>query len=115
MVAADVLVTKAGPGTIAEAAALGLPVLLTSYLPGQEAGNVDVVVDGGCGTYEEDPGGIADTVAGWLAGGDALEVMGRNATAAGRPEAAKEIVVDIGERVLRMQEARQRASAVDPV
>jgi 1,2-diacylglycerol 3-beta-galactosyltransferase len=35
MVAADVLVTKAGPGTIAEAAAVGLPVLLTSFLPGK--------------------------------------------------------------------------------
>ena len=29
MVAADILVTKAGPGTIAEAASVGLPVLLT--------------------------------------------------------------------------------------
>jgi 1,2-diacylglycerol 3-beta-galactosyltransferase len=29
MVAADVLVTKAGPGTIAEAAAVGLPIMLT--------------------------------------------------------------------------------------
>ena len=29
MVAADILITKAGPGTIAEAAAVGLPVMLT--------------------------------------------------------------------------------------
>jgi 1,2-diacylglycerol 3-beta-galactosyltransferase len=36
MVAADVLVTKAGPGTIAEAAAVGLPIMVTSHLPGQE-------------------------------------------------------------------------------
>jgi 1,2-diacylglycerol 3-beta-galactosyltransferase len=35
MVAADVLITKAGPGTIAEAASVGLPVLLTSFLPGK--------------------------------------------------------------------------------
>ena len=28
------------PGTIAEASTIGLPVLLTSHLPGQEAGNV---------------------------------------------------------------------------
>jgi 1,2-diacylglycerol 3-beta-galactosyltransferase len=35
MVASDVLVTKAGPGTIAEAAAVGLPVMLTSFLPGK--------------------------------------------------------------------------------
>ena len=32
MVAADVLVTKAGPGTIAEAAAVGLPVMMTRYV-----------------------------------------------------------------------------------
>ena len=29
MVASDVLVSKAGPGTIAEAAAVGLPVMMT--------------------------------------------------------------------------------------
>ena len=46
-VAADVLVSKAGPGTIAEAAAVGLPVMVTSHLPGQEAGNVDIVLNGG--------------------------------------------------------------------
>ena len=45
MVAADVLVSKAGPGTIAEAASVGLPVMMTSFLPGQEAGNVDVVLE----------------------------------------------------------------------
>jgi 1,2-diacylglycerol 3-beta-galactosyltransferase len=32
MAASDVLVTKAGPGTIAEAAAVGLPVFLTRYV-----------------------------------------------------------------------------------
>jgi 1,2-diacylglycerol 3-beta-galactosyltransferase len=35
MLASDVLVTKAGPGTIAEAMSSGLPTLLSSYLPGQ--------------------------------------------------------------------------------
>ena len=49
MVAADVLVTKAGPGTISEAAAVSLPVMLTSFLPGQEEGNIDFVIDGGFG------------------------------------------------------------------
>ena len=32
MVAADILVSKAGPGTIAEAASVGLPVMLTRYV-----------------------------------------------------------------------------------
>ena len=36
MEVADCLVTKAGPGTIAEAAIRGLPTMLSSYLPGQE-------------------------------------------------------------------------------
>lgn len=56
MVAADVLVSKAGPGTIAEAASVGLPVMVTSHLPGQEAGNVDIVLNGGFGDFCEDPG-----------------------------------------------------------
>jgi 1,2-diacylglycerol 3-beta-galactosyltransferase len=43
MACADVCVTKAGPGTIAECSARALPVILSSYLPGQEAGNVRFV------------------------------------------------------------------------
>jgi 1,2-diacylglycerol 3-beta-galactosyltransferase len=35
MGASDLLVTKAGPGTIAEAMTRGLPLVLSSYLPGQ--------------------------------------------------------------------------------
>lgn len=35
MTASDLLVTKAGPGTIAEAMTRGLPMILSSYLPGQ--------------------------------------------------------------------------------
>ena len=41
MVATDMPVSHAGPGNISEAAALGLPVMLASYLPGQEEGNID--------------------------------------------------------------------------
>lgn len=35
MAASDLLVTKAGPGTIAEAMTRGLPLVLSSFLPGQ--------------------------------------------------------------------------------
>ena len=48
MGAADLIVTKAGPGTIAEAAIRGLPVLLSAYLPGQVCVGVGVWVCG-CG------------------------------------------------------------------
>ena len=50
---ADVLVTKAGPGTIAEAAIRGLPTMLSSHLYGQEWGNVPFVVDAGWGESRE--------------------------------------------------------------
>ncbi len=45
----DVVVTKAGPGTIAEASCCGTPMLLTSHLPGQEAGNAEIVTRAGAG------------------------------------------------------------------
>jgi 1,2-diacylglycerol 3-beta-galactosyltransferase len=51
MGAADILVTKAGPGTIAEAFIAGLPVLLYDAVPGQEEGNVDYVVNRGAGAW----------------------------------------------------------------
>jgi len=96
MVAADVLVTKAGPGTIAEAAAVGLPVMLTSYLPGQEAGNVNFVLEKGFGDYCDDPVSIADEVTCWLKDSKLLEAMSHAARATGQPTAAADIVLDIG-------------------
>merc|ERR1712146_111054 len=61
--ASNILVTKAGPGTIAEAMIVGLPLVLSTFLPGQEAGNVPYVVDGGFGLYgNEDSACIAECV-----------------------------------------------------
>lgn len=97
MVAADVLVSKAGPGTIAESAAVGLPVMVTSYLPGQEAGNVDIVLNGGFGDFCEDPETIALEIACWLQESELLEKMSRKAMRVGYPNAAEEIALDIGE------------------
>ena len=96
MVAADVLVSKAGPGTIAEAAAVGLPVMITSFLPGQEAGNVDIVLDGGFGDFKKEPKKIAEGVASWLLDNKKLDEMSKMSTAAGNPSAAADIVEDIG-------------------
>lgn len=98
MAAADVLVTKAGPGTIAEAAAVGLPVMLTSYLPGQEAGNVDYVLEKGFGDFCDEPAEIADEVACWLQDDKLMETMSRLAHSSGHPHAAADIVLDIGSR-----------------
>ncbi len=51
MRASDVIVTKAGPGTIMEALSCGLPIILTSAIPGQEVGNIDFVVQHNVGVY----------------------------------------------------------------
>lgn len=54
MVAADAIVTKAGPGTLSEAFAAGLPVLITGFVPGQEEGNVTWAVSSGAGRETRD-------------------------------------------------------------
>jgi 1,2-diacylglycerol 3-beta-galactosyltransferase len=46
---ADLVVTKAGPGMIAEAACCGTPLLLASHLPGQERRNTELVEQAGAG------------------------------------------------------------------
>ena len=100
MAAADLIVTKAGPGTIAEACTRELPVMLSAYLPGQEQGNVSFVVDGGFGDFATDPGVIAKTVVGWLQDETALRQMSRQAGEQGRPRATLKIAQAIGQKWL---------------
>lgn len=45
MTASDMIITKAGPGTIAESLICGLPVLLNGFVPCQEEGNVPFVLN----------------------------------------------------------------------
>ena len=49
MRAADLLVTKAGPGTIAEASLAEVPVVVYDFIPGQEYGNLKYVENNGIG------------------------------------------------------------------
>ena len=83
------------PGTIAEACCCGLPIMLSSYLPGQESGNVGFVVDGGFGAYSGEPSTIASTVCGWLDDDDRLREMSELSLAASRPAATEQIADDI--------------------
>lgn len=102
MVAADILVTKAGPGTIAEASILGLPTVLSGFLPGQEYGNIPYVVDGGFGTYEKDFAKIGSTVTEWLGDKKKLKTMSDKAADVGKIHsgATLDIARDIAELVL---------------
>jgi 1,2-diacylglycerol 3-beta-galactosyltransferase len=92
MGAADVLITKAGPGTIVEGLACGLPILLSGFLPGQEAGNVAFVEQSGVGVLERDPKALARTLGEWLApGSDTLARLSARARELARPSAALDI------------------------
>lgn len=79
-----------------------------SYLPGQEAGNVDVVLEAGFGDYCEDPVDIAARVAGWLQEESVLETMSQNARKAGNPHAASDIVKDIGSETVTWMKMNER-------
>ncbi|MFZ6026510.1 MAG: MGDG synthase family glycosyltransferase [Chloroflexota bacterium] len=66
MRAADVLVTKAGPGTISEAFNASLPIVLYSRLPGQEDGNVKYVLAEGAGAWAPTAHSVVHTLRDWL-------------------------------------------------
>jgi 1,2-diacylglycerol 3-beta-galactosyltransferase len=90
---ASVLVTKAGPSTIAEAFCSGLPLVLFGAIPGQEAGNVRLVVETGAGVWAPGPRAVVRALDSWLgpAGGLDLHGAATRARAASRPTAAEDI------------------------
>jgi len=88
---ADVVVGKAGPGTIAEATCCAAPLVLTSYLPGQEEGNVDFVVRAGAGSYAARPRELAAEIARLRDDPAALVAMRAASARVGRPRAAADI------------------------
>jgi len=96
MAACDLIVTKAGPGTIAEALIRGLPIVLSSFIAEQEEGNVPYVVRNGVGVYSEDPQQIATLVSNWFGPERAmLAEMSARAKEMGKPHATYQIVDDI--------------------
>jgi 1,2-diacylglycerol 3-beta-galactosyltransferase len=92
MAASDILVSKAGPSTVAESLAMGLPMIISGYIPGQEDGNVKVVVRGKAGIYAPKPKLIAQALHEWLAPGcNALAEYSEAARKLGRPYAADRV------------------------
>jgi len=92
MRAADLLVTKAGPSTVSEALVMGLPVMLSGALPGQERPNVDYVVQAGAGVWAPTPRRVAAAVRELLAPGNPrLAQMTARARALAQPDAAHRV------------------------
>ncbi|KAK1372463.1 Monogalactosyldiacylglycerol synthase [Heracleum sosnowskyi] len=100
MEACDCIITKAGPGTIAEAMIRGLPIILNGFIAGQEVGNVPYVVENGCGKFSKSPKQIASIVSQWFGPkADELRAMSQNALRLARPDAVFKIVHDMDELV----------------
>lgn len=99
MRAADVIVTKAGPGTISEAFIAGLPIILYSRLPGQEEGNVNYVVDEGAGVWAPEPAQVVETLRGWLYDPQSRARAAAASWNLARPKATRQIACLLAEQV----------------
>ena len=97
MRAADVIVTKAGPGTIAEALNANLPIILYSKIPGQEDGNVTFVESEGAGIWAPKPQLVVRTLTRWISKPAEREHVIANARRIARPDAARRIARVIGQ------------------
>ena len=101
MQAADVLVTKGGPGTISEALNAGLPVIVYSFLPGQEAGNIPYLTDAGAGIWAPTPAEVAEGLRTWMEQPGAYEKAAAAAKTLARPDAANAIAHLLLEQIKR--------------
>lgn len=109
MSAADILITKAGPATISEACVAGLPMIISGFVPGQENGNVDFVVENGAGVYAPTAHQVASVLSQWVNSPPMYrQVYADAAKSLGRPRAAWETAQEI--HVL-LQESSQATQA----
>ncbi len=91
MGAADILLTKAGPGTISEAFNAGLPLILYSRLPGQEDGNVTYVVSEKAGIWAPRTDLIINALRNWVNNPDQRIQASAACHRLARPNAARQI------------------------
>ncbi|HEY3310905.1 MAG TPA: glycosyltransferase, partial [Anaerolineales bacterium] len=99
MRAADVLVTKAGPGTIAEAFNAHLPIILFSKLPGQEDGNVTYTVEQGAGVWAPTPQRVVSVLRSWVNDPAEREKVVAACRNVARPNSSIDIAHAIGEKL----------------
>ena len=99
MTAADMLVTKAGPGTISEAFIAKLPLVLYSRLPGQEDGNVTYVEELQAGVWAPHPREVVEALRTWVDDPVARAAASAASAKAARPHAAREIARLIADQV----------------
>ncbi|MCS7087851.1 MAG: glycosyltransferase [Thermoflexales bacterium] len=110
MGASDILVTKAGPGTICEAFIAGLPIILYDAVPGQEDGNVDYVVKNGAGAWCPFPWTVVRQVKEWINDPEALARARAASQRLAQPDSALRIA-DVAVDVLQRAQLDRGAAA----
>lgn len=105
---ADVLIGKPGPGVIAEAAIMSLPMILTGGMV-NELANVRFVAEAGAGVYAKTPGEVRAALASWVASPDELACHADNTHRIAYPNASLDIASEIAVLV------REHASAAASV
>jgi 1,2-diacylglycerol 3-beta-galactosyltransferase len=99
MRAANVIVTKAGPGTIAEALNAELPIILYAKLNGQEDGNVDFVVSEGVGVWAPESQAVVRALTRWICRPQERQKVVINCRRTARPDASRQIALILGAQV----------------
>lgn len=89
--AADILITKAGPNSLAEAFVMGLPSIIYGAIPGQEDGNVTLVQKHQAGIWAPTPTETAQAAMSLLKNPDKRRRMARQARSLATPDAADQI------------------------
>jgi processive 1,2-diacylglycerol beta-glucosyltransferase len=98
MAVADLIVTKPGGLTTSEALAAGKPLFILNPIPGQEAANSDFLLERGAAAkvnrVEDLPFRLTQ-----LLGSKKLREMARTARKLGRPNAAREVCLEVARRL----------------
>ena len=103
MRSADVLVTKAGGVTLAEAFCTGIPVVVHDVLPGQESGNLEYVLARGAVAYASTPRRLVRTLAELETDPARRALLADCGARLARPHAAQQIVANV---LRRLESAR---------
>jgi len=90
MKASDLVITKPGGLTTAEAMACNLPMMIINPIPGQEDMNSDMVLEHGAGVKAMHPADVAYKLQQVLATPGRLAAMQQAAAALGKPRAAQQ-------------------------
>jgi processive 1,2-diacylglycerol beta-glucosyltransferase len=101
-----VLIGKAGGATVQEAITAQTPMLITQVIPGQEEGNVQLLLENDCAAVSKTPEAVVSWIERLFIGDAALwRRWERNIARLSRPDAAREIAAAVLSEIQRREAA----------